>query len=93
MPPELKQMLLFSLFNPALIAVGLWMGRAANEVQKTVVGAFVAAFAGLIGAWIASRFGVPIGMTQPRNVAGLFVVSWVLGLLWSWVGWRFLRRT
>jgi uncharacterized membrane protein YeaQ/YmgE (transglycosylase-associated protein family) len=91
MPPELQQMLIFSLLNPAIVAVGLLMGRAADQAQKVVVGAFAAAIAGLVGAWIANGLGIPVGMKQPRNVAGLFVVSWVLGLLWSWVGFRWLK--
>ena len=85
-------MLVFSLLNPATILVGLLVGRAADQSQKIVVGAFVAGLAGLIGAWLAGLVGIPTGMKQPRNVAGLFVLAWLLGAFWSWVGFRFLRR-
>jgi uncharacterized membrane protein YeaQ/YmgE (transglycosylase-associated protein family) len=93
MPVDLTHMLIFSLLNPGVIIVGLLVGRAADQVQKIIVGAFVAAIAGLLTAWIATKLGIPVGMRQPRNVAGLFVLGWMLGLFWSWVGFRFLRRT
>ena len=92
MPPDLVNMLVFSLLNPGTIVVGLLVGRAADQVQKVVVGAFLAGLAGLLTAWVAARLGIPVGMKQPRNVAGLFVLAWVLGGFWSWVGFRALRR-
>jgi hypothetical protein len=92
MPPELAQMVIFSLLNPGTIVAGLLVGRAADQIQKIIVGAFVAAITGLLVAWMASRIGFVIGMQQPRNVAGLFVLAWMLGLLWSWIGFTYLRR-
>ena len=92
MPPDLLQMLIFSLVNPGTILVGLLIGRAADQVQKIIVGAFVASLAGLLVAWLAAKAGVPVGLKQPRNVAGLFILGWMLGLWWSWVGFRFLKR-
>jgi hypothetical protein len=92
MPPDLLQMLVFSLLNPGTIVAGLLIGRAADQVQKIVVGAFVASLAGLLVAWLATQAGIPVGLKQPRNVAGLFILAWILGLWWSWVGFRFLRR-
>ena len=92
MPSDLLHMVIFSLLNPATIAVGLLVGRSADQVQKVVVGAFAASVAGLIFAWLAAKVGIPVGMVQPRNVAGLFVLGWVLGGFWTWVGFRFLRR-
>ena len=91
MPPDLLHMVIFSLLNPGTIIAGLLVGRAADQVQKVVVGAFVAGIAGLLAAWLANRAGIAIGMAQPRNVAGLFVLGWVLGAFWTWVGFRFLR--
>ena len=93
MPPDLFNMFVFSLLNPGTIVAGLLIGRAADQVQKIVVGAFVASIAGLLVAWLAARLGIPVGMKQPRNVAGLFVLAWILGGFWSWVGFRFWRRT
>ena len=91
MPPDLQNMLIFSLLNPGTIGVGLLVGRAADQVQKVVVGAFVAGLGGLLVAWMATRLGIPVGMQQPRNVAGLFVLAWMLGGFWTWVGFRYLR--
>lgn len=91
MPPDLLHMVLFSLVNPGTILAGLLMGRAADQAPKIVVGAFVAGLAGLVAAWLAGKLGIPVGMKQPRNVAGLFILAWVLGLFWSWVGFRFWR--
>ena len=85
-------MLVFSLLNPGTILAGVLVGRAADQVQKIVVGAFVASIAGLIVAWLATKLGIPVGLKQPRNVAGLFVLAWIWGLWWSWVGFRFLKR-
>lgn len=92
MPPELFQMVVFSLLNPGTIVAGLLIGRAADQVQKIIVGAFVASIAGLLVAWLAAKLGLKVGLEQPRNVAGLFVLAWSLGLWWSWVGFRFLKR-
>lgn len=93
MPPDLLHMLIFSLVNPGTIVAGLLIGRAADQVQKIIVGAFVASVVGLLVAWLANKAGLPVGLRQPRNVAGLFILAWVLGLFWSWVGFRFLRRS
>jgi hypothetical protein len=92
MPPDLVQMLVFSLINPGTILAGLLIGRAADQVQKIVVGAFLASLAGLLTAWLATKAGIPVGLKQPRNVAGLFILAWILGCFWSWVGFRFLKQ-
>lgn len=92
MPSDLVHLLVFSLVNPGTILVGLLVGRAADQIQKIVVGAFLASLAGLLVAWLAHQAGVPVGMKQPRNAAGLFIVAWILGLAWSWVGFRYGRR-
>jgi hypothetical protein len=86
MPAELKQVLVLSLLNPATILVGVLVGRIADQVQKIVVGAFLAALAGVASTLIAARLGLPAA--EPRTAAGMFVVSWVVGLFWSWVGFK-----
>ena len=86
MPPELKQVLVLSLLNPVTILVGILAGRAVDQVQKIVLGAFVAALAGVAAALAAARLGLPVA--EPRTAAGMFVVSCVVGLFWSWVGFK-----
>jgi len=90
MPPDLKALLIFGLLNPGVILAGLALGRAADQPQKIVVGAFAAAFAGLMIAWLAGKLGIATG--AGGGVAGMLVLYMALGALWSWVGWRFTRK-
>ena len=48
MPPELKDVLLLAIMNPATLAVGYWLGRSSDQAQKIAIAAFVAAALGMI---------------------------------------------
>ena len=90
MPANLKALLIFGLLNPGVILAGLAMGRAADQPQKILVGAFAAAFAGLLVAWLAGALGLPTGFGG--GVAGMFALYMALGALWSWIGWRYGKK-
>ncbi|MCC6780272.1 MAG: hypothetical protein IT537_27165 [Hyphomicrobiales bacterium] len=83
---DLKQLLLLSILNPAAILVGYWFGRRADQVQKVVIGGFVAGVAGVLFIWLLGKLGVWIG--NPRAVGGAFVTCFVAGMIWAYVGWR-----
>jgi len=83
---DLQQLLLLSLFNPATMLVGYWIGRKADQVQKVVVGGFAAGFAGVLFIVLLGKLGIWIG--NPRAVGGAFVACFFAGVLWSYVGWR-----
>lgn len=90
MPPELKDVLLLALMNPATLAAGFLVGRRADQVQKIVVGAFAAGIAGVIfaGLLMLTRLYPP----EVRLLSGVFVASFVLGLVWAWLGFATRRR-
>lgn len=85
MPPELKQILLLAIANPATLAAGYWLGRRADQIQKLVVVAFAAGAAGTVYVWLLMRFG--FAAAQPRLFAGVFIASAIVGGLWGWLGY------
>ena len=84
-PPEVKDILLLALVNPATLAVGYWFGRRADQVQKIVVGGFAAGLAGTVFAWLVMTFGNTTG--TPKLLSGIFVVAAVAGLGWARLGY------
>jgi hypothetical protein len=85
-------LLCIALFNPAVILVGLFMGRAADQREKIVVAGFAAACAGAVLIWLATY----LRLVPARGIggeAGLFVMQLLLGLVWAAVGYRLRRRT
>ena len=84
MPPEVQDILLLAIMNPATLVVGYWLGRRADQMQKLIIAAFAAAFAGTFYAWVLMRFGFTAA--QPKLLSGIFIASGVIGLAWSWLG-------
>ena len=84
-PPEIIDILLLAVFNPATLIVGYWFGRNADQVQKVVVGAFAAGSAGTFFAWLVMRFGMTTG--TPKLLPGIFVVAAAAGLGWARLGY------
>ncbi len=85
MPPEVKEILLHAIMNPVTLLVGYWLGRKADQTQKLVIAAFIAAIAGTIYAWLRMQFG--FAEPRPRLIAGILVASCLLGFAWSWLGY------
>ena len=84
-PPEVLDILLLALFNPATLIVGYWFGRNADQAQKIVVGAFAAGIAGTGFAWLVMRFGQTTG--TPKLLSGIFVIAAIAGLGWARLGY------
>lgn len=82
---------LIALLNPVVIAVALLMGRAANQWQKLIVAAFSAACAGSLLVWIAAFIGV-LPAKGIGAEAGVFVTQFLFGLVWAFIGYRFLPK-
>jgi hypothetical protein len=79
-----------AILNPAVIAVGFSMGRAADQWQKIVVAGFAAACAGAVLIWIATFLKI-VPARGVGGEAGLFVMQMALGVGWAAIGYR-LRR-
>jgi len=83
-------LVMIAALNPAVIIVGFMMGRRADQWQKLIVAAFVAAIAGAVLVWI----GAWLRVVPARGIggeAGLFVLQMLFGLVWATIGYLFRR--
>ncbi len=89
-PFDPVSLILIGLLNPIVIAIAVLMGRNADQPQKLVVAAFAASLAGVIFIWLLTNFKIlPVhGFGQ---TSGLLIVQFLIGLVWAWVGFRFVR--
>ncbi|CFX01516.1 conserved membrane protein of unknown function [Candidatus Filomicrobium marinum] len=90
-PFDPVSVVLIGLLNPVAIAVAVLMGRAADQWQKLVVAAFASACAGSLFVWVLAF----VGLLPARGIggeAGVFVTQFILGLVWAWIGYRWLRK-
>ena len=78
---------LVALLNPIAIAVAFYMGRDANQWQKLIVAGFASACVGFLTLFVLIYFRLIIakGFGAPT---GVFVVQFVLGLVWAFIGYR-----
>lgn len=83
-------LLMVALLNPVVALVGWLMGRAADQPQKLVVAGFVAAIAGAVAIWIAAWLKV-LPARGIGGEAGLFVLQFVIGMVWAWIGYTCRR--
>ncbi len=90
MGADLQQMLFVAVMNPGAILAGFFVGRYANEMQKIIVGGFAAGFAGLAFVWLVNRLGFYVGDMQ--SVGGVFVLSFIVGLVWFFVGFKTQKK-
>ena len=85
MPPEVKDILLLALFNPAMLGVGYWLGRKADQPQKVVIAGFVAGLAGVLFALGVMRFGTTTA--TPKLLPGIFVIAALAGMVAARLGY------
>lgn len=90
-PFDPQALVLIAALNPVVPIVAFFMGRRANEPQKIVLAAFVAAIAGsaLVALAIFSGF---LPVKGAGGEGGIFIVQLAIGLFWAWVGYKF-RKT
>ena len=91
-PVDLMSVVLTALLNPAVIVVGLWLGRRADQWQKVPIAAFAAALAGAALLYIAVRLGIPGLPRVGRAAAGVFIAQFLFALAWAAAAYRFGRR-
>lgn len=91
-PFDPAALMLIALLNPAVAITGFLMGRAANQPQKVLIAAFVAAVAGAALVWIAAFLKV-LPARGVGGEAGLFVFMFAVGLVWSGIGYWMRPRT
>jgi|GEM_PF-4090156 len=91
MGADLQQMLFVALMNPAVIVTGFLIGRRADQSQKIIVGGFAAGIAGLAFVWLIDKFGVYVG--NMNSVGGIFVLSFLVGVVWCFIGYKTRRKT
>jgi hypothetical protein len=84
-PPEVIEIVTHAVMNPATIAAGYLIGRKADQPQKIIVGAFAAGVAGVLFAWLVMKLGFSPG--SPKLFPGIFVLSFLLGAGWAWLGY------
>lgn len=91
--PDLADLLLIAIANPAAIAAGYMIGRHADQRQKIVLAGFVSGVAGVAFAWalMATGFAEP----KVRLLGGVFVVAGIVGIGFAALGFatrRWLER-
>jgi len=84
-PPDLIEIITHAVLNPGTIAAGYLIGRRADQPQKIIVGAFAAAAAGVLFAWLIMKLG--LSPDSPRLFPGIFVLSFILGAGWTSLGY------
>jgi hypothetical protein len=84
-PPEVLEIIVHSVMNPGTIVAGYLIGRRADQPQKIIVGAFAAGVAGVLFALAIMKIG--LSPDRPSLFPGIFVLSFVLGGLWAWLGY------
>ena len=89
-PPELKDVIVLSVMNLGTILAGFCIGRRADQVEKIVVGAFASGIAGVLFAGLLGILG--LAEVHARSMGGVFVLSFLLGIVWTWLGYK-TRRT
>ena len=85
-------LLAMAVLNPVVVGVAVYMGLKSDQWQKLVVVGFASAFAGAMAVWLATTFGV----LAPRpfgSDAGLFLFSFVYGMLVGWIAYTFKKRS
>ena len=89
-PPELKDVIVLSVMNLGTVLAGFFVGRRADQVQKIVVGAFASGIAGVLFAGLLGVLG--LAEVHARSMGGVFVLSFLLGIVWTWIGYK-TRKT
>ena len=84
-------LVLLAAANPAVIAVALIMGRAANQWQKLLVAAFAASVAGFLLYWIGGQIGL-FAIHAVGGEAAIFLLQLAFGLAWAGLGYAFRKR-
>jgi hypothetical protein len=84
MPPDLKDVLLLALANPATIAVAYWLGRRADQGAKIVVAGFIGGLAGVAFAGLLMMLGIVA--PKVRLLSGIFVAAGLAALVWASIG-------
>ncbi len=89
-PPEFKDVILLSVMNLGTIFAGFFVGRYADQAQKVVVGAFASGIGGILFAGLLGRLG--LADVHARSIAGIFILSFLLGFIWTWIGFITRKR-
>jgi hypothetical protein len=89
---DLVQVAAIAALNPVVIGVGLWLGRQCDQPQKLVIAGFAAGLAGMIVIWLAAMLRMSFIFDPGRAAAGIFVVQSLFGMVWAYLGYRYLRR-
>ena len=85
-PFDPAALVVIALLNPAVAIIGFLMGRAADQPQKIVVAAFLAALAGAVLIWIGAYFKI-VPVRGSGTEAGLLVMHMIVGLAWATLGY------
>lgn len=84
-PPEVKEIALLAVMNPAALLAGYWLGRRADQPQKLVIVGLASGVFGVGWAWLLMRFG--FATPRPSLLPGVLIACMVLGLGWGGLGY------
>lgn len=85
------ELLLYAVFNPATIAVAFLFGRKADQPAKILIAAFAGGIAGFVLLYLLTLLRIWDAPTLARATGGIFAASFVGGLVYAFVGYKFKR--
>lgn len=89
---DLVKVGMIAALNPVVIGLGLWLGKQCDQAGKIVIAGFGAGLAGMALIWVAATLRLPFIYEPGRAAAGIFVAQGLIGMVWAWIGYRFLRQ-
>jgi hypothetical protein len=90
-PFDPTTLLLISAFNPAVIGVGFWMGRKADQWQKLPVASFAAALSGFLLYWLITMLQI-VTVHALGGEAGMVALQFAFGFMWAILGYTVGKR-
>lgn len=89
---DLATLGMIAALNPVVIGLGLWLGRNCDQRAKLLIAGFGAGLAGMALIWLAAMLRMPFIYEPGRAAGGIFVAQGLFGMVWAWIGYRYLRR-
>lgn len=85
---SLLEVVLLGAFNPVSMVVAFLFGRKSDQAAKLLIAAFAGAAAAMVVLFLAGLLGSHHAQELGRAAVGIFIVSFVAGLFYAWIGYK-----